>query len=127
MPIDIWYYKRRQSWCADIPTKDGRKRLYLGPDKHKARAELHRQLAKHYDDLGSEGDDSRPVVRRRGDPISLVELAVRFLKWNKTNRAEGTCRSYRDGLKHVTRRYQTKLAASVSNCYHPGAERGMSS
>ena len=41
MPIDIWWYESRNTWCADVPTQKGRKRLYLGPDERKARAQLH--------------------------------------------------------------------------------------
>ena len=43
MAIDIWWYDSRGCWCADVPTKEGRKRLYLGEDEKKARAERPRR------------------------------------------------------------------------------------
>jgi hypothetical protein len=42
MAVNIWWYEKRRCWCADVPTKDGRKRFYLGPNEKKAHAELHR-------------------------------------------------------------------------------------
>ncbi len=114
MPIDIWWYDARGQWCVDVPSAQGRRRLYLGPNEAKARAELHRYMARYYDDLGEDKGDSKPVLRRPASSISLVELAVRFLKWNEANRSPGTGRSYRDGSKHVTRRHKDKLAVELA-------------
>jgi len=112
--VDIWWYESRGQWCADVPTGDGRKRLYLGPNKQEARAELHRHMAKYYDGLEGKEPDSRARTKGGGESIPLVELAVRFLDWNKANRAHGTWRNYRDGLKHVTKPYKDKLATELS-------------
>ncbi len=101
MAIDIWWYAARQQWCVEAPTKNGRKRLYLGPDEVKARAELHRYMAAYYDDLSTAPSDSRPVLRKPAGGPSLGELAVRFLKWTQANRAMATAVSYRDGLPSV--------------------------
>ncbi len=106
MPIDIWWYESRKSWCADVPTEKGRKRLYLGPNEAKARAQLFRHMAEYYENLDLEDADSKRTLRRAGEDISLVGLAVQFLNWNKINRAKGTCFAYRDGLKYVTRRHK---------------------
>jgi integrase/recombinase XerC len=114
MGIDIWWYDARGQWCVDVPSAQGRRRLYLGPNEAKAQAELHRYMARYYDDLGQDKGDSKPVLRRPASSISLVELAVRFLKWNEANRSPGTWRSYRDGIKHVTRRHKDKLAAELA-------------
>ncbi|KPK66221.1 MAG: hypothetical protein AMK73_00715 [Planctomycetes bacterium SM23_32] len=51
MAIDIWWYGVREQWCADVPAGNGRRRLYLGPNESKARAELHRYMAAYYDGL----------------------------------------------------------------------------
>ncbi|MDP6438196.1 MAG: site-specific integrase [Candidatus Brocadiia bacterium] len=114
MPIDIWWYESRKCWCADVPCENGRKRLYLGPSEVKARSELHRYMAQYYDSLDSAAADSRPVWKRGAHSISLIALAVRFLKWNEANRANGTWRGYRDGLKHITRRHKDKLACELT-------------
>ena len=114
MAIDIWWYESRGSWCADVPAEKGRKRLYLGPEERKAQAKLHRYMAQYYDSLDPDAVDSRPALRQPTDCISLLELAVMFLHWNKTNRADGTWRTYRDGLKHVTRRHKAKLATELT-------------
>ncbi len=114
MPIGVWWYESRGCWCADVPTAEGRRRLYLGSKEAKAQAGLHRYLASYYDDLGDNAADSKPTLRRPGNTISLVELAVRFINWNKTNRAPGTWKNYRDGLKHVIRRYKNKLAIELT-------------
>ncbi len=114
MAVDIWWYEARSQWCADVPSENGRKRLYLGPNEAKARAKLHGYLAKYYEEAEEEPPDSRPIPRTRGNSISLVELAVRFLGWNKNNRSHGTWRNYRDGLKHVTRRFRDKLAIELT-------------
>lgn len=114
MAIDIWWYEARKQWCVDVPASGGRKRLYLGPDESRARADLHRYMAAYYDDLSAAPPDSRPVLRKPAGGPSLIELAVTFLKWNKANRAPTTASSYRDGLKHVTRRFQNKLAVELT-------------
>jgi len=114
MPIDIWWYDARGQWCVDVPSPQGRKRLYLGPNEAKARAELHRYLAQYYDGLGQNEADSKPVLRRPASSLFLIELAVRFLQWNRANRSRGTWRGYRDGLKHVTWRHKDKLAAELA-------------
>ncbi len=114
MPIDIWRYESRNYWCADVPAENGRKRLYLGPNEAKARAKLHRYMAEYYEALGPEHADSRPTLRRTGDDISLVALAVKFLNWNKANRATGTWHGYRDGLKYVTRQHRGTLAFELT-------------
>ena len=114
MPIDLWWYQSRGCWCADVPDGEGRKRLYLGSNEAKAKAGLHRHLASYYDGLGENAADSKPTVRRPGNTISLVELAVRFIRWNKSNRAPGTWKNYRDGLKHIVGRYKNKLAIELT-------------
>ena len=114
MPIDIWHYESRNTWCADVLTEKGRKRLYLGPDERKARAQLHRYMAEYYDSLDPDAGDSRPALRTASSGILLLDLAVRFLKWTKANRAGGTWRGYRDGLKHITRPHKTTLASELS-------------
>ncbi len=114
MAIDIWWYEARGQWCVDVPSPQGRKRLYLGSNEAKARAELHRYMARYYDDLGEDKGDSTPVLRRATSSISLIELAVRFLQWNKANRSRGTWQGYRSGIKHVTRRHKDKLAAELA-------------
>jgi len=114
MAIDIWWYDARGQWCVDVPCPEGRKRLYLGPSEAKARAELHRYMARYYDGLEENEGDSKPVLRRPASSISLIELAVPFLRWNKANRSLGTWRNYRDGLKHVTRRHKDKLAHELA-------------
>jgi len=114
MAIDIWWYEARGQWCVDVPSPQGRRRLYLGRNEAKARAELHRHMARYYDGLEDNGVDSRPVLRRPASSISLIELAVRFLKWNRANRSRATWRGYRDGIKHVTRRHRDKLAHELA-------------
>jgi len=99
---------------VDVPSPQGRKRLYSGPNEAKARAELHRYMGRYYDDLEENESDSRPVLRRPASSVSLTELAVRFLQWNRANRSRGTWRGYRDGLKHVTRRHKDKLAVGLA-------------
>jgi len=112
MPIDVWWYASRECWCADVPTDDGRKRLYFGESKEEARAQLHRYMAQYYDGLEEVDGDSTSAAAKTTSP-SLVELAVRFLKWTKANRAEGTWRAYRDGLKHVIQPYQDRLSEEL--------------
>ena len=114
MAIDLWWYERRKQWCADVHTPEGRQRLYLGPNEKKARAELHRYMASYYDGLDGGTADSKPRLRSSRGTVSLVELVVRFLRWTKANRAPGTWRGYRDGLKHVTRRHKTLLADELT-------------
>lgn len=114
MAISIWWYEKRHCWAADVPTKEGRKRLYLGPNEKKAQAELHRHLASYYESLNPDEADSKPRIRGQSGCISLLELAVRFLKWNQINKSGGTWRTYRDGLKHVTKRHKTKLADELT-------------
>ncbi|MHC4479768.1 MAG: tyrosine-type recombinase/integrase [Planctomycetota bacterium] len=114
MSVDIWWYQNRSQWCADVPAEGGRKRLYLGPNEARARAGLHRYMASFYDELGEDASRNVPNVRRSAKYIPLIELAVRFLRWNKTNRAPGTWSNYRDGLKHLTRRHKSKLACELS-------------
>ncbi|MCK4374814.1 MAG: site-specific integrase [Candidatus Brocadiae bacterium] len=114
MAIDLWWYESRRQWCVDVPAQNGRKRLYLGPNEAKARAELHRYMATYYDKLGQEPADSKPSLKRGADSMSLVDLAVRFIKWNKANRARATATSYRDGLKYITRQYQGNLAEELT-------------
>ena len=110
MAVDIWWYEERGQWCADVPAAEGRKRLYLGSNETGARAELQRYMAQYCEDLGEEARDSRPAVRdSRGGP-SLLDLAVRSIRWNQANRAHGTWRTYRNGLKHITRVDRSKLA-----------------
>jgi hypothetical protein len=115
MAVDIWWYESREQWCADVPSDSGRKRLYLGADEQKARAELHRYMARYYD--GLDPDQEENVQARYNSSVgavSLKELAVRFLKWNQNNRAQGTWQGYRDGLKYVTKRYPEKLAMELT-------------
>ncbi len=114
MSIDIWWYESRGQWCADVPTDDGRKRLYLGDEEQKAQAELHRYMAQYYDGLDPDQEQPEGLEHSSGDGIPLLTLAVRFLKWNKTNRAKATWRSYRDGLKYVTRAYKDRLAMEMT-------------
>ena len=114
MPIDIWQYEKRGCWCADVPTRTGRKRLYLGSNEKKARAQLHRYLAEFYEKLDPDSAEDAPVVRHGSDSISLLELAVNFLNWNKANRATGTWQGYRNGLRHVTRRHKNTLAGELT-------------
>ena len=73
MAIDTWWYEKRRQWCVDAPAKNGRKRLYLGADKAKAQAELHRHMAAYYEQLGAETIDSTPRVRTPASAISLLE------------------------------------------------------
>jgi len=114
MKIDIWWYEARKTWCADVPAESGRRRLYLGSDEPKARAKLHHYMAQYYDNLDPQAVDSTPALRQSGDGISLIALAVKFLKWNESNRADGTWRGYRDGIKHITRRYKNTLASDLT-------------
>ena len=114
MAIDLWWYEKRRQWCVDVPTAEGRKRLYLGVNEKKARAELHRYMARYYEQLEEPPADSIPHLRSDSGALSLVNLAVRFLVWNKANRAPGTWRGYRDGLKHLTRRKKDKLAEELT-------------
>jgi len=71
-------------------------------------------MACYYDGLEENESDSRPVLRRPASSISLIELAVRFLKWNRANRGRATWRGYRDGIRHLTRRHRDKLAAELA-------------
>jgi integrase len=71
-------------------------------------------MAEFYENLAPDQADSKPCLRRGDGYISLLELAVRFLKWNQGNKAEGTWRTYRDGLKYVTRKHKSKLAAELT-------------
>jgi len=114
MGVNIWWYESRSCWCADVPTERGRKRLYLGPDEAKAHAALYRYMAQFYEQLSLDDVDSKAASRPGSNSPSLLALAVEFLKWNQANRSEGTWRSYRDGLKHITRRYREKLAAELT-------------
>jgi len=114
MPIDIWWYKSRKSWCADVPSETGRKRIYLGPNETKARAGLYRYMANYYEGVAPEGVGKKLAFSTSGQNISLLELAVRFLNWNKDNRMGGTWRCYRDGIKHITKRYKEKLAIELT-------------
>ena len=115
MAVDIWWYDSRKQYCADVPAKEGRKRLYLGPGEDKARAELYRYMASYYENLGDRARDSRPPVRTgSGSNTALLDLAVRFLKWTQANRAKDTARSYRDGLKYVTRPFRDRLAVELT-------------
>ena len=114
MAIDIWWYGSRGCWCADVPAEKGRKRLYLGPNERKAQAKLHQYMAQYYDSLDPAAADSRPALKQGANSISLLDLAVRFLRWNEANRASGTWRGYRDGLKHITRPYKDRLACELT-------------
>ncbi len=112
--VDIWWRETRQRWYADVPTPNGkRKRLNLGPDEQRARAKLYEAMAQYYNDLGESGDGSSSSSSVRRGPY-LIELAVQFLEWNKSNRSYATWRTYRDGIKYVTRRFRGKLAADLT-------------
>jgi integrase len=114
MPLDIWWYDGRKQWCADVPTRIGRKRLYLGKNESRARAELHRYLAAYYEDLEGEAREEKPVLRRRSDDPPLLELSVKFLNWNENNRAAATSRTYKDSIRHVTKRYSDRLCSELT-------------
>jgi len=70
-------------------------------------------MAEYYDSIDPDETESKPKLRHSSDAISLIELAVRFLRWTKENRTSGTWRTYRDGLKRVTRPYKTHLACEL--------------
>ncbi len=93
--IDIWWYESRECWCADIPTPNGRKRLYLGKDEQKARAEFHKELSKYYESAGEEKKDAL-----RNTPF-FISLSLQFLEWNKSNRSPATYDMYKYGLKRI--------------------------
>ena len=114
MHADVWWYEGRKQWCADVPSQQGRRRLYLGATEAKAHAELHRYMAAYYEELGEQPPDSRIPARGGSNGLLLLELAVRFLNWNKANRAPGTWHGYRDGLKHITRRHRDKFTGELT-------------
>jgi integrase len=114
MTVNIWWYESRSQWCADVPTNEGRKRLYLGENEQKAQAGLHRYMANYYDGLDNAQYDPATANHSSKDGILLVELGVNFINWNKTNRTKKTWQSYRDGLKYVMRRYQEKFAVELT-------------
>ncbi len=97
-----------------MPSENGRKRLYLGPGEPKARAELYRYMAQYFADLDESAGDSRTALKRTGNSISLIALAVDFLRWTKANRTDATWNCYRGGLKHITRPYKHKLALELT-------------
>jgi len=111
---DIWWYEGRQQWCADVPSQQGRKGLYLGGSEAKARAGLHRCMAAYYEEFGEQPPDSAIPARGGSNGLLLLGLAVRFLNWNKANRAPDTWHGHRDGLKHVTRRHRDSLGCRMS-------------
>ena len=71
-------------------------------------------MAQYFADRNDSAGDSGAVLKRSGNSISLVALAVQFLKWTKANRADATWECYRDGLKHITRPYKHKLAGELT-------------
>ena len=73
MAVNIWWYEKRGQWCADVPTAEGRKRLYLGANKAQAQAALHRYMAEYYERLGEEGDDSSTTARRNKHDSNIAE------------------------------------------------------
>jgi hypothetical protein len=67
MAIDIWWYEDREQWCVDVPAGNGRKRLYLGANEPKARAELHRYMAAYYDRLEEDRAKAKKTWARNAE------------------------------------------------------------
>jgi hypothetical protein len=103
---DIWWYKQRRQWAADVtlPHGKGRVRWYLGPDEQVARRDFHLRMAQLYGDS---------ALREAGAP-RLVDLADAWITWNETNRAYKTAQSRRVYLRWIVHPYGNVPALDIT-------------
>jgi len=105
----IWWYAKRNEWCADVPDPEEPKkrvRRYLGPDKQKALQQLHHCLAEYY------GQD--PVHQAAPQRLTLFSLTAKFLSWAETNLSEATQDVYTCQLKPFVERHGNRAAEDIA-------------
>lgn len=102
---DIYWWKRRKQWVADIPdpATGKRKRWYLGADKADAQAEFHRRM---YHLLRGQVDTDPEHLR-------IADLIGQYIEWNRANRARNTADFREVYLRWLGTRYGTLPAAKL--------------
>ena len=106
---NVWWYEKRQCWCADVPdreTSGKRKRLYLGQDKEAALSQLHRYLAEFH--------ANAPTRRSQHQRLSLAALTARFLNWTKTNLSADTHYLYTLELRPFVQKHGARAAEDIT-------------